>query len=330
MYNNDWFSELFGFHEGSDALERQANVQANLTFDDTTNTVYSHANGRTFTVGKLETPSVLELRNAANALNGYPLKGTCDVIKADVSELHRNTLNCGATFQAASQFNLLEMVAPYHTTPSDGITNYANDHTQGPVCAIECAAGTVYRNYYAQGDSNQIDCLKNVDEKLHDSKLWNMSNGYCMLTDWGVVYMDWNQRTLKDEDIFDNLQVGIQYDTEVVYSQSKHRVTQVYCSAIPVAYMKNARGSHGVRLFANQVLKKSYEATVYAAVLNAEITGNRDLFLTFVGGGAFGNNDDDIISVVMATVSLAKSYGINPIVVCYDNSRYNQMTELLN
>jgi hypothetical protein len=329
MYNNDWFLELFGFAEGRDALERQENVQTNLTFDDTTNTMHSHVNGRTFTVGKLETPSVLELRNAANTLKRYPFKGTCAVIKADVSELHRNTQNCGATFQAASQFNLLEMMSP-HNKPSDGITNYANDHTQGPVCAIECAAGTVYRNYNVQGDSSQIDCLKDVGERLHHDNLWNMSNGYCMLTDWGVTYMNSNQRILKDAIIFDNLQVGIQYDTEVVYSQPKHRVTQVYCSAIPVAYMKNARGSHGVRLFANAVLKKSYEATVYAAVLNAETTGNRDLFLTFVGGGAFGNKDDDIISVVMTTVSLAKSYGINPIVVCYDNSRYNQMTELLN
>jgi hypothetical protein len=35
-----------------------------------------------------------------------------------------------------------------HTHPEDGVTMYAADPTQGPACALACAAGSVYRNYF--------------------------------------------------------------------------------------------------------------------------------------------------------------------------------------
>jgi hypothetical protein len=35
-----------------------------------------------------------------------------------------------------------------HTVPEDGVTAYAADPTQGPACALACAAGSVYRNYF--------------------------------------------------------------------------------------------------------------------------------------------------------------------------------------
>jgi hypothetical protein len=34
------------------------------------------------------------------------------------------------------------------TQPEDGVTVYAADPTQGPACALACAAGSVYRNYF--------------------------------------------------------------------------------------------------------------------------------------------------------------------------------------
>jgi hypothetical protein len=52
--------------------------------------------------------------------------------------MHRSPENAGATFQVASQFNLLEMVSP-DVMPEDGVTRYEYDRTRGPACAI--AAG---------------------------------------------------------------------------------------------------------------------------------------------------------------------------------------------
>jgi len=61
--------------------------------------------------------------------------------------LHCDIENTNALFQAASQFNLLEMIVP-HISPEQGVDRYENDFTQGPACAIACGAGTIYRNYF--------------------------------------------------------------------------------------------------------------------------------------------------------------------------------------
>ena len=60
--------------------------------------------------------------------------------------MHTLPENHNAVIQAASQFNLLEFPGP-RNLPEDGITGYIYDRTQGPACAIACAAGTAYRNY---------------------------------------------------------------------------------------------------------------------------------------------------------------------------------------
>ena len=52
-----------------------------------------------------------------------------------------------ATFQVASQFNLLEIVRP-GITSEDGVTRYSGDRTQRPACAIAAGARMIYRNYF--------------------------------------------------------------------------------------------------------------------------------------------------------------------------------------
>jgi hypothetical protein len=42
------------------------------------------------------------------------------------------------------------MVGP-GITPEKGITNYINDKTQGPACALSCPAALVFRNYMING-----------------------------------------------------------------------------------------------------------------------------------------------------------------------------------
>ena len=91
--------------------------------------------------------------------------------------------NAGAVFQAASQFNALEMVGPGYlqerASPSTATI------TQGPKCALACPGGTVFRNYLVnnegQGDK-QIDLLADVGRVLGntDECYWTMQNGYAM------------------------------------------------------------------------------------------------------------------------------------------------------
>ena len=66
---------------------------------------------------------------------------TFENISGDVGTLIMDKSNEGAIFQAASQFNCLEMINPY-ITPEDGITDYMKDNTQGPTVAMKAPAGT--------------------------------------------------------------------------------------------------------------------------------------------------------------------------------------------
>ena len=64
---------------------------------------------------------------------------------AEAKSLHLQPSSAHGVFQAASQFNCLEMVGP-SVCPEDGVTRYYADRTQGPACAIACPAATVFRD----------------------------------------------------------------------------------------------------------------------------------------------------------------------------------------
>jgi len=333
----NWFSEVFGFTEkpANDAVSDRDHVLDQTSIDPTSTALTSLANGRVFQCGELNIQTISEFRLEAEKLYETfqcARNPSVSVICDDANTVHESVSSIGATIQVASQFNLLEMVSPTYK-PSDGITNYCNDMTQGPVCAMACAAGTLYRNYYDQDDDNQVDCLREVGKVLSDVPLWDMKNGYCMITTSGSAamaeVMASDVDTLNEK--FDHLQVGVQYDTEVVsVGDIGHTVTQVYCSAIPLTYMDQRLITPPVKQFAEYVLMKSYEATVYAAAINALYTGNRDLYLTFVGGGAFGNDEDSIVRSIKSIIPIAARYNINIIMVCYSQIQYSNMTNTFN
>lgn len=133
----NWFEDLMGFQERS-YEETKANLEVGGT------TLRSRVNHRSFVIGELETPSLLELRSRAASVVDR-LAGTLKVsnVSGDVRSMHRDPANRHALFQVASQFNLLEMVGP-HVTPEDGVTRYIEDRTQGPACALAAGAATVY------------------------------------------------------------------------------------------------------------------------------------------------------------------------------------------
>jgi len=135
-----WFEVLTGFRETS-----PGQVRRSIAIDGDTWT--SLVNGRTFTCGRLETPSLGELRHRVARSPGATGRLSVTERVADVSDLHAEGTNAGCLFQVASQFNLLEMVSP-RVTPEQGVGIYENDPTQGPACAIAAGVGTIYRNYF--------------------------------------------------------------------------------------------------------------------------------------------------------------------------------------
>ena len=286
----------------------------------------SQVNDRRMRCGRFETPSVGELRSRIAAVEDSLGRLTAREVVASIQDLHVEEGNAGALFQVASQFNTLEMISP-SATPEDGIERYETDCTQGPACAISCGAGTIYRNYLVeiggqrgQSARRQINCLADLAAALEADI--DVRNGYALpsedvLSLIGQVF-DGVSPANRDE-LVAQLRVGVQWDTEVTIRDAGHLVTQAYCSALPVAY-----SSLPAKLwepFARLVLDAAYEATLAASVLNARATGNNRVFLTLLGGGAFGNRTAWILDALRRALDLYANYDLDVAVV--SNGRSN-------
>lgn len=317
-----WFDRLTGFRETSPAVVRE-----NLSVEGSV--LRSHANGRSWQFGELEILSLAQLRERAQAVALPATPISVQEVTANVQRLHQEETNAGALFQVASQFNLLEMVSP-RVTPDDGIGGYEGDFTQGPSCAIAAGAGTIYRNYFVpvkgqigQSADNQIDCLAGLGQLLgnSDGHLWEMVNGYALASAKGLTEIAQKLSSsdpLELDHFRQALQIGVQWDTQVTLECASHTVSQAYCSALPVAYTR-----HDPELwapFAQLVLEAAYEATLCAAIINASRTGNKQVFLTLLGGGAFGNEPDWIFGAIRRALENYADCGLEVIVVSYSRS----------
>lgn len=319
---NDWFTKLTGFSERApeEVREYLEVREGQLT---------SQVNGMTYQCGRLEIVSLGELRKQVANVSGRTGHLKLSELVGDAKALHSDVANAGATFQVASQFNLLEMVSP-NVTPEQGIGIYEHDPTQGPACAIACGAGTIYRNYFVeignqigQSESTQVDCLSDLGVALGnvDQRLWKMQNGYALPTSKGLTEVIEKLHGMTESE-FDalrqKLRIGIQWDTQVTFQGGKHLVTQVYGSALPVAY-SNLPSFRWER-FARLVLEASYEALFTVGILNSVKTGNKSVYLTLLGGGAFGNEQEWILGAIRRACLLFRQSELDVKIVSFRKS----------
>jgi hypothetical protein len=242
----DWFERLTGFREAS-----YEDTRARLEVRG--QQLRSLVNGRSYGVGELELVPLHTLRERVKSGPSVPGRLSVKVVTGDVRQMHRSPENNGALFQVASQFNLLEMMSPT-LTPEHGVTRYQSDHTQGPACAIAAGAATIYRNYFApvrgfegQTKQRQLDGLAALGEAFRSAPhqpveaLWEMRNGYGLCKRAGLDRIAEYLRALGPEQLDllrGKLSVGLHRDVEVTDADGENRplVTQVLCSALPVAY----------------------------------------------------------------------------------------------
>jgi len=64
-------------------------------------------------------------------------------------------------------------------------------------------------------------------------------------------------------------------------------------------------------------LEALYEATFYTALINLEKTGSNKVFLTLVGGGAFGNNFHWILESIEQAIDRFKEVALDVQIVSY-------------
>ncbi|MHA2213606.1 MAG: hypothetical protein ACW992_10650 [Candidatus Thorarchaeota archaeon] len=67
--------------------------------------------------------------------------------------------------------------------------------------------------------------------------------------------------------------------------------------------------------------KPHYEATFHTAIINSTKNGSNKLFLTLLGGGAFGNHDDWIIAAIQRAMVIFAYYDLDIAIVSYRNSK---------
>lgn len=304
-----WFEDLTGISESS-----PDHVRSQLDLDGST--VTSRANGRRFEAGSLSLPSLEDLRRQVASLELPSGRPSITEVVGNAADLHATPSNAGALFQVASQFNVLEMAGP-DVVPDAGIGIYEYDKTQGPACAIAAGAGTIYRNYLVpngdqigQSRGRQIDCSADLGRALGNDgeRLWKMTNGYLLPSSLGLAEITKRlaESTEGERDVLRGmLRIGLQSGTQVTLGNAQHLVSQAFCSALPVAYSRLPRAAF--EPFARLVLEAAYEATMCAAAINSATTGNPRVFLTSLGGGAFGNDSSWIRDSIERAIGLCRA-----------------------
>jgi hypothetical protein len=315
----NWFEKLTGVIESSpEAVRQHIRIEGDV--------MHSAANGQRFHPGKLEVPTLAELRKRVHALGTGSGSIRYGQQVADAQSLHVDPANANALFQVASQFNLLEMVSP-DVTPEQGIGRYENDRTQGPACAVACGAGTIFRNYFGAVDGGigqtadrQIDCLSEIAKALGNGNgtLWQMRNGYALPSPDGLHRVNEQLSTASDaelDELHGLLRIGLHWQTQVTIDGGQNRVSQAYCSAMPLSY--SGLPAKQWEPFARLILEAAYEATLCSAILNAHESDCNRLFLTSLGGGAFGNPHQWITDAIERALDLHRNQDLDVYLVSY-------------
>ena len=186
---------------------------------------------------------------------------------------------------------------------------------------MAAGAATIYRNYFApvgdgigQTSERQLDGLADLGAALGKA-LGRPSNPSgpcatatrCAPRPGSTRSRATSRRSTPEQTdtLRGMLRIGVHRDVEVTDAEGAQRpmVSQAFCSALPVAYSGVPRAEW--KAFASLVLESAYEATLWAAVGNAQRGGSNVVLLTRLGGGAFGNDDDWIHAAMRRAIRKA-------------------------
>lgn len=309
-----WFEQLFGFAEADWPTTR-----ARFSVDGET----LHSPGGSYAIGRFSTPSLAELRHHGRAIGHLgELRVTHEAI-GDVLELHALPENQGALFQVASQLNCLEFVGPT-VVPEDGVTGYAFDPTQGPACALAAGAATVYRNYLVpmgeqvgQTRDRQLDDLSDLASLLGaPGAYFTVKNGYSSSDPRRLAALDERLADFDRDELLRAVRIGVQSQVGVTFASrwtpppEPTHVSQAFCSAISCAYDSTPLSAW--QPLATLVLDAAYEATLWAAIVDAaEGRGSGKVWLTSLGGGAFGNPREWIAAAISRALAVARGFDLD-------------------
>ena len=358
---DNWFHDYFGFNETEKniklpSIKKSLTYSSNIFEEDKSKIDFRDIefkiDNKLFKVGRFSCLSLNELKKEQNYSKSDKIELSYDYIEGNISILLNTVIDAkNVVFQAASQFNLLEMIGP-NKTPEHGITNYHRDNSQGPRVALASPAGTFFRNYLifkgeSQTSERQINTLKEVLDKLKIKKViekpkeneYEYKNGYAFIN-MPPANIDNLQDTLDD-----CLRVGIQWDTPLLIDNNR-KMCQVYSSALPIEYQKGLFDSTllgnlttlgkkeyekwllNIKPLAIAILKSTFKCTLQVAVNKLSDTNSRStVYLTPVGGGFFGNDIEWIQEALKHALEEFKKYPLDVKVVYFKNAESNFQIE---
>ena len=241
---------------------------------------------------------------------GYVLIGGVQDLMYKYASSNKNSVN--TIFQAASQFNILEMVRP-SKKPDDGICNYIGDGTQGPAVAVSTGYALIFRNYFMNpapepnkpvGISkdgqlvSQYNGIKSVTDALQDGD-YRMKNGYFFPTEKtlvekeGVLINNLRDMTVGYHPVVQITTRDPFFSQERLGDNDKKYVGEVFTSACPIGYSKIDEDYWTE--FAKKELEQSYFLTFLSALYSKKPDQEIHVILTLVGGGVFGNDPEEIV-----------------------------------
>jgi hypothetical protein len=328
VYNPaDWFQHLFGFRESVTSVYSHLSVVDHADHSE----IISRVNGRHFRADKFS------VRNLSSFPALQPIGGgTLNVLRGHGADDHRvNALsaqslpeNDGATFQAASNFNCLELMSAEQTA-ADGVTGYVFDNTQGPALALAAGPAAVYRNYFVKHADGREGQLDHEIELLARSPLRPfVKHGYPQIdraASERLAWYNWSDLSQFAVGVHEGCEITTTISGGGYADAPAGRIThQVFAAALNFA--RDVVMTDSTLEVARALLAGEYRATVIAAwelsLRHPDRAGSKRLYLTFLGGGVFGNPRNVICEAISGCADLIVQSGLQVYVVCFSENAF--------
>jgi hypothetical protein len=224
--------------------------------------------------------------------------------------VYGSTGTSDTVFQVASNFNGIEAINDdIYPDVQSFVEQYIYDRTQGPVASISAGGAAIARVHAAFFDTSEKDWMQtkehqiNIIEELHEY----------LPTHNGYIRFSGNEKELPQSDkekdeLFRKMHVCYHENVQVT---SGHRtaqsieilkkpkyIDQVFCAAINIHQGESGRFNKTLPHINDScqfILNSAYNSTYLVTVAKKK----KHLYLTLIGGGAFGNSRKWIFDAIL-------------------------------
>jgi len=250
----------------------------------------------------------------------------------DVGYLQSLAENRDAVFQVASNFNGVEAISDNSTPDEDYFcTNYIYDRTQGPVASISAgpaAIARVHAGFFHPDEKDHRVWWQTKDHQINFldelPNYFTLKNGYVHLEEEeddepsqqatirvGEDFPDPDTEYSRYRELLKKAKIGVHRGVQVTYghrngmdlekvedNKKEQVIDQVFCAALNISQGQSGyvnRRNKFADVKTRFCLDLAYEGT-YLATTELK---RKKLFLTLIGGGAFGNSRDVIHDAII-------------------------------